>query len=41
MAGIKSKMKDKMNKAENKAYETKGRIEQKTKDMRRDKTDRV
>ncbi len=35
MGDMKRKMKHKMNDMENKAYETKGRVEQKTKDMKK------
>lgn len=36
MTDIKRKVKNKMNEVENKAYELKGRVEQKQKDMKKD-----
>ena len=39
MADMKDKIKGKMNDAENKAYELKGRIDQKRRDMTKDKSD--
>lgn len=39
MADMKDKMKGKLNEAENKAHEVKGRLQQKRRDMMKDKGD--